>query len=365
MNISNFNDLIENYLGKFEYFNNDIHTEYYKQEAIKCFKDHWDIDANDFANMFKNATSKTFNLINNRIIQPTNGIVKLAEKSELTEKVRECFRTLYETDDGGDIDKRQKRIGQFVDEINALLDKYEPGKWKYKQDFRTVLFYLNLFAPEQNYIYKATQAKEFMYCIEYTDDFGSGVDFRLKKYYAMCDWLVMQIKNNPLLIKTHRDRITDKMYDEDNFHILAFDIIYCAVTYKLYNGIEIFRPTKKNAKERAERLKKEALESELKELSDQLNELLVERSIYDEFSAVGLKVNHKKFGDGIITSQSSSYIVSFFQDGERKFMIPSSFANGFLTTDDREVSEILSEMSKLDERIENIKFSITEKKNGL
>lgn len=365
MNLSNLNNLIENYLEKFEYVNNDVHMEYYKWEAIKYFKDHWDIDATDFANMFKESVSKTFNLINNRVVQPTNGIVKLAENSELTEKVRECFRTLYGTDDGGDIDKRQKRIELFVNEINALLDKYEPGKWKYKQDFRTVLFYLNLFAPEQNYIYKATQAKEFMYCIEYADDFGSGADFRLKKYYAMCDWLVDQIKKNPLLIQTHKDRITEKMDIEDNFHILAFEIIYCAVSYKLYNGIEILRPTKKNAKERAERLKTEAIEAEVKELSDQLDELLLERSTYDEFSAIGLKVHHKKFGEGIITSQTSSYIISSFKDGEKKFIIPSSFANGFLTTDDNEVSEILSVMSELDEKIKDIRLFIVEKKKGL
>lgn len=35
----------------------------YKWEAVKWFQDHWDINANDFADMFAKATEKTANLL--------------------------------------------------------------------------------------------------------------------------------------------------------------------------------------------------------------------------------------------------------------------------------------------------------------
>ena len=116
--------------------------------------------------MFKESVSKTSNLINNHIVPPANGIIKLAERPEVAEEIRSSFRELFYTDDSGNIDQRQDRIERFSDSVNVLLDKYEPGKWKYRQDFRSVLFYLNLFAPGENYLYKATQAREFMFIFQ-------------------------------------------------------------------------------------------------------------------------------------------------------------------------------------------------------
>ena len=360
MNNAHLNRLIDNYLKNFNTINDDNNQEYYKWEAFKHFKDIWDIEAEDFAGMFKEAVSKTSNLINNHIVQPANGIIKLAERTELTEEIRTLFRTLFYTDDGGDINKRQDRIEEFADSINDLLDKYEPGKWKYRQDLRSVLFYVNLFAPDKNYLFKATQAREFMYCVEYGDDFGTGQDFHLSKYYRMCDWLVEQIKSIPDLIKAHRDRITEKMYSEDDYHILAFDIIYSGVVYNLYHGINIYRPTKANAKEREEKARIEAAESELKELTGELEELLSERAAYDDFSAVGLKIEHRMFGSGTISSQQGGYITVSFPVGDKKFMLPTSFTAGFLRTNDAEITELLSTMSELDERISNVRAGIRE-----
>ena len=100
--------VVKNYLEKFNIINDKTNEEYYKWEAVKHFQENWDIDASDFASMFKEATKETYNLINNRIVQPTSGIVKLAERPELTEIVRQMFKDLL-ADDNGDIDKRQAK----------------------------------------------------------------------------------------------------------------------------------------------------------------------------------------------------------------------------------------------------------------
>ena len=360
MNEKHLNQLIGQYLKNFSFINDSIHQEYYKWEAVKHFQESWDIEAENFAGMLKDALSKTYNLINNKMVQPANGIIKLAERPEASETIKDLFRELFYTDDKGNIEQRQDRIERFVDAANVLLEEFEPGKWKYRQDFRSVLFYLNLFAPGENYLYKATQSREFMYCVEYADDFGSGTDFRLSKYYKMCDWLVEQINNNPELIKAHKDRLTDTMYDGDDFHILAFDIIYCGVVYNLYHDIEIFRPTKTNEKEREEKSKINAAENKLRELTGELERLLSERSNYDGFSAVGLCINHNRFGDGIITAQQENHITVSFANCDKRFLLPSSFSSGFLKTDDAEIMNLLSAMSELDSKIAQVRISINE-----
>lgn len=38
-------------------------NERYIWEAVKCFQDHWDINALNFAEMFTKATEKTYNLL--------------------------------------------------------------------------------------------------------------------------------------------------------------------------------------------------------------------------------------------------------------------------------------------------------------
>ena len=359
MNNEHLNKLVGQYLNNFSLIN-DENQEYYKWEAVKHFQDHWDIDAENFSEMFKEAVSKTSNLINNHIVQPANGIVKLAERPEVSEEIRSLFRELFYTEDSGNIEQRQDRIEHFSDAVNNLLDKYEPGKWKYRQDLRSVLFYLNLFAPDKNYHYKATQAREFMYCVEYGDDFGSGMDFRLSKYYRMCDWLVEQIKTMPDLIKAHTDRMTETMFAGDDFHILAFDIIYSGVVYNLYHGIDIYRPTKANSKERAEKARIEAAEKKLSETTNELEKLLADRSMYDGFSAVGLKIYQRSFGDGTISVQDGNYITVTFSVGDKRFLLPTSFTAGFLKTDDEEVMRVISEMSELDSKIEQVRSKIRE-----
>lgn len=74
MNRKNLSQILSNYIDSFELINNETNAEYYKWEAVKHFRDNWDIDAPDFADMFKEAVKATDNLINNRIVQPTNQI---------------------------------------------------------------------------------------------------------------------------------------------------------------------------------------------------------------------------------------------------------------------------------------------------
>ena len=358
MNIEHLNELVHNYMEQFNLVNNDDHHEYYKWEAFKEFQQVWDLDASDFAVMFKLAVSNTENLINNHIVQPANGIVKLPERSELTEQVRALFRTLLYTEDNGNIMARQERIERFVDDANALLAVHEPGKSKYQQDFRSGLFYLNLFAPGKNYLFKATQARAFMQCVEFEDDFGRGSAFNLETYYTMCDQLVSYIEQTEELKQLHKERLTDTMCTNDNWHLLAFDLIYCALTYDLYKGIDILVPQKAISRKQIEREKNQATMQELGRLQEQLFDLQKERDLYDDFSAIGLELHHKSFGVGKVVKQDNKYLVVHFEDQERNFLLPDSFKTPLLTLPDPEIAEYISSMNKLDKEIDSVEREI-------
>lgn len=358
MNRENLNKLISNYMSNFDYINNEVNMEYYKWEAVKHFQEHWDIDAPDFAGMFKECVKETYNLINNRIVQPTNGIIKLAERPELTECIRQMFRDLL-ADDNGDIDKRQDKIYTFLDKADELLNIYYKGTWKYAQDMRTVIFYLSFIEPDKNYMFKATQAKEFMYCIEFGKDFGSGENFSLRKYYEMCDELVAAIKETPELVQLHKDRITDKMWAADDYHILAYDIIYSGIVYNLYNNITIVKPTRNKAQTHEQQIqaKRDELNAELEKINTELNEVLQERANFDEFSAKGLVVEHKVFGSGVVVDHNGNLLNIRFGEQEKRFQMPQGFSNGFLKTDSSEIMDMFNEMAVLDDKIAKLKSS--------
>lgn len=358
MNRTNLERLLSNYIENFDFINNETNAEYYKWEAIKHFQDNWDIDAPDFAAMFKESVKASYNLINNRIVQPTNGIVKLAERSELTETIRQMFKDLL-ADDGGDIDKRQDKIYAFLEKADELLNTYYKGSWKYAQDMRTVIFYLSFLEPEKNYMFKATQAREFMYCVEYGNDFGSGENFSLRKYYEMCDELVAAIKDTPELVELHQRRLTGTMWENDDYHILAYDIIYSAIVYNLYSNITIVKPNRNKTKaqnhEQAIQEKRDALNAELVSINENLNELLQSRANFDDFSAKGLEVSHKMFGTGIVVAHNGNMLSIKFGDQEKKFQMPQGFSNGFLKTESEEIMEMFNEIAKIDAEIVKVK----------
>ncbi len=354
MNTINVNKLFDNYITKFDVINDDANREYYKWEAVKHFKDNWDINAPDFAGMFKEAVRLTSVLLNNHIVQPANGIIKLAERPELTEIVRKMFKDLF-SDDGGDIDARQDRIYAFLAKADELLNTYEKGKWKYAQDMRTAITYLNLMYPEQNYLFKATQAREFMYCSEFTNDFGSGENFSLKKYYMMCDELVEEIKSNKTLIDLHNNRISPLMYNDDNYHILAYDIIYAGITYNLYSDIAIVKPQKTYTKAQQNAEKRILLSKQLEDINNELALSLQQRATFDSFSAKGLEVTHKTYGDGFVIEHNEQNVTVRFDSCDKKFQLPQGFTDGFLKIESEEIMTLFTEMANYDETIKKLK----------
>ena len=130
------------------YFPQHWDDEKYKWEAIKHFQDHWDIDADDFGEMFKQATDKTFNLLASGYAYPRGMITNFAKADD--EATRTMFRNLF--DESLDL---AERVDAFQTTSEELRSKYDDGTWRnHYQNTNAISTYLWLRYPDKYYIYK-------------------------------------------------------------------------------------------------------------------------------------------------------------------------------------------------------------------
>ncbi len=348
MNRKHLDIVIRNYIAKFAEINyNPANDEGYKLVAIDCFQKHWDINAKDFQQMFSDAVAETYNLIDNTV-QPLGGIKKLLTFEEEVDFVKSCFAKLF-VEDGEDLAERLKRIDTFVDDVNGRIAKYYPKSWRYQQNRASVILYLNLWAPYDNYIYKATEVKEMMNCIEYSDDFGGGQSFSLAKYYKMCDAILAELPRYPELLRLH-DELRNKknIKVKDDLHVLVYDLIYCADYYKLYDDIPVTKTAAKKSKAMGKTVEdaeeREALLEQLVTVEQLLTEVLAEKLEYPD--VVGLHVVHKKFGEGVVTSATAEMVTIDFAGTIKKFQTLTGFVSKYFTCDD---SAVFTQINRIEE----------------
>jgi len=355
MNKNNLSKILEQYVLNFDILNRSVeeggHDEGYKWRVLNSFADNWDIDAEDFPAMFQAATSEISktNLINNATLQPLSGISRILKEEGEIEFVREEFRKLF-SEDGGGIDARGERVFAFTDALNAKLSEYFPGKWKYEQNRNAVIYYLNLWKPDDNYIFKATEAREWADCIEFADDFGSGASFKLSKYYRMCDELLAALEEYPEVLELHQKRFDKEARSfDDERHLLVFDIIFTSHYKNFYRECPSLGVSSKERVRLAKiRERSEELEKEIATLQDEI--AAIEESRGELPDVTGMKVSHKTYGDGTVKSFDGSYMIIVFEAKEAKFNI-DSVINGFIFFDDEMVTNTFKEYGDCGKKI--------------
>lgn len=364
MNKKNLDKIIEQYIANFDYLNKSEEEggtdEGYKWRVISSFKKHWDIDAIDFSAMLQESMAdiaKT-NLINNSTVQPVTGLINLSKIEGKAEFLREEFRKLFAEDDGN-LDARGERVDAFMETINTQVEKYFNGSWKSKQPRNAVIFYLNLWRPEDNYLFKATEAKEWADCIEFADDFGSGSNFSLKKYYKMCDDLRESLSNYPDLLELNKVRVEKeaKGFDDDN-HILAFDIIYCSHYMSFYKECPTLGvSTKERIRIASRREQEEKIDNDIIEKKNEIENL--EKKIKPVPDLTGHTVNHKLLGEGKVIGYSGRNLIIRFESKESKFS-PDFILKGVikvLDIDDtvfKDNDKIIKEIQLVNKSIESL-----------
>ena len=145
INLDKFASMLDGYKA---YLPSHWDDERYKWEAIKHFQTYWNIEAENFGDMFKAATDKTYNLLASGYAYPRAMICNFAKADD--EATRQMFRDL--ADETRDLAERVEAFQKASEDIRV---KYDDGTWKnHYQNTNAISTYLWLMFPDKYYIYK-------------------------------------------------------------------------------------------------------------------------------------------------------------------------------------------------------------------
>ncbi len=352
MNRENLHELICRYEDNFYMINDRKHDEIFKWKVVKCFRDVWFADEYrdlPFAKRFHLATKDSSVLINNSMISPTNGVVKLAE--EYPEEVEKLFsETLFSGETNPEI--VQQQMDRFLNEMERLRQEKFPRFYRYKQERHAASCYLAFFNPEVHFIYRYSEAEEFAKYIEFGKDLGAGADFSLPNYYEMANLVVDALKEHQSLIDRHNDFIKDapKYYRDESLHLMAFDLMYCCRCYNFYTGMthaskkdSLKAYTQKQAQEKAAQERMERL----REMEDQLHAIDVELERVEDISLMDVEVTLKGFGSGVVVFHDHNTIRVQFLDALKTFIISKKFPQRPSFDDDEVIVEAYTRYAEL------------------
>ncbi len=238
-------EVIEAYKNDFERINQE---EIYKWEAIKCFQDHWDIEADDFTEMLTKSFEMADNLLAARNYFPYKMIVQFAKEEPDT--VRRLFKNLFDEEIA-----LQKRYEDYRNGFHELVQKYSDGTWKnHYQDLHAVSVYLAFRYPEKYFIYKYGIYKGFSELINFEVTKSNTEVGKLENYFELCNTVLNVAIEDEQLENMSRDRLTESCYQDENYHLLAVDIVYYGNNIKKAQG-----EPKKERKQSDMELKKEKI----------------------------------------------------------------------------------------------------------
>ena len=221
--------VIDHYKSNFGAVNKD---EHYKWEALGWYKKHWNIDAEDFADMLTNAFSKTANLLSSGMYYPYKMITEYAQADP--EEVRRIFKLLHD-----ESIPLAERYHLFRDSCKSRIDQImneQPGREKalnHYQDLRAVMVYLTFEYPEKYYLFKSTMYSDFRDRIGFREEKTNqtSVIGKVDNFFRMCDMILEEVKMDQDLISMHKSRLDEDCYSDDALHLLTMDIVYYGSNY--------------------------------------------------------------------------------------------------------------------------------------
>ena len=201
------------------YFPSHWDDEKYKWEAIKHFQDHWDIQADDFAEMLKTATDKTFNLLASGYAYPRGMIINFAKANG--EETRQMFRELF--DESRDLGER---VGAFQDAAETMRVKYDDGTWKnHYQSTNAISTYLWMMYPDKYYIYKYELFRDAAVELEanYKAKRDGSVDTMVGGF-RMYDEICQAVQQDAELADMLKAALTSSCYPDPQMRTATVDI---------------------------------------------------------------------------------------------------------------------------------------------
>lgn len=102
----------------------------------------------------------------------------------------------------------------------------------------------------------------------------------------------------------------------------------------------------------------EAYREKIQQDQESISTLEADRNALLSANLVGAAVNHFTFGAGTVVAQESNNITVEFSFGNKKFIMPSAFIDGFLSTTDTKINNIFEQYQSIGEQIKAIKEDI-------
>lgn len=219
-----FSDALANY--KKDFVAGWWADENFKWEAVKCFQDNWNIDAEDFAEMLKRSLAKTYGLLASMNNFPRQMIEGFAEKAP--DKVKMMFVALF--DENNDV---VERILNFKDQSEQLLKEYGNDAKNHYQNENSISTYLWLMYPDKYYIYKFGEIKSCAEVLQSSSKFKKGAYAdNLRTFYSFYDELCANLQSDAEMKKLLADNLTEDCYPDKELRTLTIDFgFYIARKY--------------------------------------------------------------------------------------------------------------------------------------
>lgn len=165
MNTKNLHALIDKYEENYYMINGSGHDEKFKWAAVRGFRDVWFSEESKglpFSKKFDLAMKHSSIMINNSIISPTNGIVKMAE--ERPEEIESLFTDLLYASYSS-VEQLQDHMDIFLDKTEEIRQKLFPRFYRYKQDRHAASCYLAFFSPRITIYIDIVMQKNSLYTL--------------------------------------------------------------------------------------------------------------------------------------------------------------------------------------------------------
>ena len=226
INKDKLNEVLVQYKNRF--LSEGWEDEKYKWEAVKCFQDNWDVDADDFSGMLHRSLDKTFNLLASTNNFPRKMIESFSQQEP--EEVRGMFIALF--DESKEV---FSRIKEFKERAEALRDKYNKGKQHFQNE-NAISTYLWLHFPDKYYIYKYSEVKAVSDVLESDHVFKKG-DYagNIRSFYAFYDEICAELKNDSELISMLEKSLTEECYKDPERKTLTIDVGFFISRYYSQN----------------------------------------------------------------------------------------------------------------------------------
>ncbi len=217
-------DVLSRYKADFGHFWSE---ERYKWEAVKHYKEIWNIAAPDFGAMLANALSKAGNLLSGGMYYPYKMITLFAREDP--ETVRSMFQRLY--DESRPLADRYTAFRTSCDKCLAACRRNQEGRDKvlnHYQDLRAMSVYLSFEYPDTYFLYKYKMYTQFRDLIGFQEKKGRAKSeiWKLENYNRLCQDVLDMIQKDEILLQMQKDALDDSCWPDSACHLLTQTVIY-------------------------------------------------------------------------------------------------------------------------------------------